>query len=139
VRIALDNGKIKDYPTWWTEYGTEGCYPDKPHHTKCGLSFKKDPKENACEHLDCAIDSAKHEATIPLMIYSSLYIMLIIAGWYEKGDLLLAIRGSDGFFIFFGLFFLIMSISPFRRWRELNEYKNFGTIHGRSARRLWVE
>ena len=65
--------------------------------------------------------------------------MLIIAGWYEKGDLLLAIRGSDGFFIFFGLFFLIMSISPFRRWQELNEYKNFGTIHGRSARRLWEE
>lgn len=63
--------------------------------------------------------------------------MLIIARWYEKGDLLLAIRGSDGFFMFFGIFFLLMSISPFRRWRELNEYKNCGTIRGRSAERIW--
>lgn len=139
MRIALDNGKIKDYPTWWTEYCTEGYYPDKPHHTKCGLSFKKDPKENACEHIDCAIDSAKHEATIPVKIYCLLSIMMIVVGWYEMGDLLLGIKEFEGFFILSGLFILIMSIFSFRSWLELNEYKKYGTIHGKRASRLWEE
>ena len=132
VKFELDNGKTKEYETWWTEYGSEGYYPDKPHHTKCGLSFKKEPKDGAYGHLDCAMGAAKTDAVRPVAIYCGLYIMMIIAGWYEKGDLLAGVRESSGFLIF-GPIMLLMSVFPFRRWLELNEYKKHGTIHGRTA------
>jgi hypothetical protein len=135
VRIALDNGKIKDYPTWWAEYGSDGYYPDEPYHTKCGLSFKEDPKDGACGHLDCAMGAAKNEALYPVGMYCFFFVMMIVIEWHEKGDLLAGIRES-GFFIVFGPIMLLISISPFRRWLELREYKNHGTIHGRTARRL---
>jgi hypothetical protein len=135
VKFELDNGKKKEYETWWTEYGSEGYYPDKPHHTKCGLSFKKNPKDGACDHLDCALDAAKKEAIVPVALYWSLFITMIIAVWYEKGDPLAGIQES-GYLIIFGTILLLMSIFPFRRWLELREYKNHGTIHGRTARKL---
>lgn len=135
VKFELDNGKTKEYETWSTEYVSEGYCPDKPHYTKCGLSFKKNPVDGACDHLDCAMDAAKKEAIGPVVIYWSLFIMVIIAGWYEKGDPLAGIRES-GYLIVFGIVILLMSAFPFRRWLELREYKNHGTIHRRTARRL---
>jgi hypothetical protein len=27
IRLELDNGKVKEYPTWCKEYGSEGYYP----------------------------------------------------------------------------------------------------------------
>ncbi|HEX7445651.1 MAG TPA: hypothetical protein VF300_04600 [Methanothrix sp.] len=135
VKFELDNGKTKEYATWWTESCSEGYYLDKPYHTKCGLSFKKEPKDGACGHLDCAMGAAKKEALGPVAIYCGFSIMMIIAGWYEKGDLLAGIREFEGFLIVFSPIMLI-SVFPFRRWLELNEYKKYGTIHGRRARRL---
>jgi hypothetical protein len=135
VKFELDNGKTKEYETWWTEYGSEGYCPDEPHHTKCGLSFKKDPKDGACDHLDCAIVAAKRDAILPLAVCCFLTLIMVAGGWYEKGDLLARIREFEGLIVF-GPILLLMSIFPFRRWLELNEYKKYGTIHGRTARRL---
>jgi hypothetical protein len=134
VKFELDNGKTKKYATWWTEPYSEGDHSDEPYHTKCGLSFKEDPTDGACGHLDCAIYAAKREAIYPVGMYCLFSIMIIAAGWYEKGGLLAWIRES-GFFIVFGSIMLLMSVIPFRRWLELREYKNHGTIHGMTARR----
>jgi hypothetical protein len=62
--------------------------------------------------------------------------MMIVAGWYEYGDLLAGILESEGFLIIFGIICILMARSPARRWLELREYKNHGTIHGRMARKL---
>jgi hypothetical protein len=136
VKFELDNGKTKKYATWWTEYYSEGYYPDEPYHTKCGLSFKKDPKDGACGHLDCAMGAAKTEAIGPVAMFCLFSIMMIAAGWYEKKDLFTGFQDAEGFIMVFGPIMLLMSIFPFRRWLELNEYKKHGTIHGRTARRL---
>ena len=78
----------------------------------------------------------KRKRLDPVALYCCFSIMMIIAGWYEKGDLLAGIRESEGFLIVFGPIMLLMSVFPFRRWLELREYKNHGTIHGRTARRI---
>jgi len=137
VRLELDNGMVKEYQTLRTDYGSEGVYPEEPYSTKCGLSFKKYPKEGACDHLECAIDAARWGAIYPVAMYCMFSIMMIAAGWHEKGDLLEGIQDSEGFLIVFGPLLSLMSVSPFKRWLELREFKNEGTIHGRSARRLW--
>ena len=105
VRFELDNGKTKEYATWWTEHGSDGYYTDEPYHTKCGLSFKETPKWGACGHLDCVMGAAKTEAIGPVALYCCFSIMMIIAEWYEKGDLLEGIRESEGFLIVFGPIF----------------------------------
>jgi hypothetical protein len=135
VSFELDNGKIKKYPTWWTEYGCEGYYPEKPYHTKCGLSFKKEPENGACDHLECAIDAAKTEAIRAPMIFGSLLLLYFILLWYDKGNFLAAVHEFMGLFILF-ILIILSSISPFRHWLVLREYKNHGTIHGIGARRL---
>ena len=133
AKFELDNGKLKEYPTWWTDLGSEGCYPEKPYHTKCGLSFKE--KEDACDHLDCAVDAAKEETIRNVGMYCLFSFMMIVGVWYEKGDILAAVREEYGFFIIFGFIYILISIPPARQWLELREYKNHGTIHGRKAHR----
>jgi hypothetical protein len=115
IRLELDNGKAKEYPTWWTEYSSEGYSPEKPYHTKCGLSFKKDLKDSACGHLECAIYAAKEEAILPVAMYFLFSTMMIVAGWYKYGDLLAGILESEGFLIIFDIICILMAISPARR------------------------
>jgi hypothetical protein len=138
VKFQLDNGEIKEYPTWQTDYGSEGCYPEMPYYTKCGLSFKADPKRGtgACDHLECAIDAAKGEASFPLFLMCFLIIMMVVGEWYENADIYTSIKDNEGSIIVFGFFSVLMSISPSLRWLELREYINKGTIHGIGARRL---
>jgi len=136
VKFELDNGKLKEYPTLGTEYGTEGYYPDKPYFTKCGLSFKKYPKDGACDHLDCAIYAARDKVLTRTIVCCILPVWMIVLEWIDKGDLLQAFRDWEGFLIMGALLCLLISISPTRRWLELNEYMKQGTIHGRRARRL---
>jgi hypothetical protein len=93
-------------------------------------------KDGACGHLDCAMDAAKTEAFRPVAMFCFFSIMMMAAGWYEKRDLFTGFQDAEGFIIVFGPIMLLMSIFPFRRWLELREYKNHGTIHGRTARRL---
>jgi len=136
VRLELDNGNVKEYTTMWTNYGSEGYYPEKPYHTKCGLSFKKYPEDGACDHLECAISAARDEAIYPIGMYCMFSIMMIAAGWYEKGDLLDGIQDSRGILIICGPILGLFSLISFRRWMELREYRDRGTIHGRKARKL---
>ena len=136
VRFELDNGKLKEYSTLLIEYGAEGYYPAKPYTTKCGLSFKKYPKDGACDHLDCAIYAARDRAIYPVGMYCLFSIMMILIGWHETGSLLAGIQESESYLAIFGSFFILFSILPARRWLELNEYKNHEKIHGQRARRL---
>jgi|WetSurMetagenome_2_1015567.scaffolds.fasta_scaffold1055216_1 hypothetical protein len=135
LKFEMDSGKIKQYPTWWTDLGCEEYYPEKPYRTKCGLSFKKDPENGACDHLECAIDAARTNAINAPLVLCSLFLMDLVSTWYGKGDFLVALHESMLFIIPI-LFVMLFSLSPFRHWMELREYKNHGTIHGRRARRL---
>lgn len=138
IKLELDNGKLKQYTTLMVDYGCDGYYPEKPYHTKCGLSFKDYPKDGACDHIECAIEAARWEAIYPIMICFILSIMMIAINWHEKGDILKGIQDSESVLIF-GPLFVLTSISPFKRWLELREYKNHGTIHGQKAKRLFFE
>jgi len=60
----------------------------------------------------------------------------IVLYWYNKGELLAAVRDAVGAFIIFVPLIILMSVFPFKRWLELREYKNHGTIHKRRACRL---
>lgn len=138
IKLELDNGKLKQYATLMTDYGLEGYSPEKPYHTKCGLSFKEYPKDGACDHIECAIEAARWKSTYPIMMYCIFSIMIIAVSWHEKGDLLAGIQDSEGF-LMLGPLLMLMSISPFMSWLELREYKDHGTIHGQKAKRLFLK
>ncbi len=110
-------------------------YPEKPYHTKCGLSFKEYPKDGPCEHFECAISAAREEAIYPAGMYCLFSIMMIAISWHEKSDLLDGIQDSEGSLMAWPSFRSYVCI-PFKRWLELREYKYKGTIHGKSARKL---
>jgi len=74
LRLQVENGKIKEYPTFWfcisTEPGVKSTY-----QTKCGLSFENNPKTMACDHLDCALYAPKMEVIYPsvmLLVFSGI-------------------------------------------------------------------
>lgn len=75
VRLQLENGKIKEYHTYWTSQSTEPGIKST-HHTKCGLYFEDTPKTGACDHLDCAIHAAKEEAIRPLVLITILFCIM---------------------------------------------------------------
>ena len=133
AKFELDNGKTKEYATCWCLSGAES--PDEIYRTKCGLSFDHDPKDGACDHLDCAIHAAICEAIIPAAIPFLFPFIMIIIGWHYEGDLLAAVRKMGYFIIILVPFSILFSVFPFKRWLELREYRNHGTIHGRRAQR----
>ena len=138
VKFQLDTGELKEYPTWHFRYGDSGYYPEMPYYTNCGLSFKNDPKDGtgACGHLECAVCAAKDRALSTFFLLCFFMIMMISVAWYENIDIHTMIQDNGGTIILVGLFSILEAISPIRRWLELREYKNKGTIHGIDARRL---
>jgi hypothetical protein len=136
VKFDLEDGKSKKYETYWTIPGSDGYIPDRPYITKCGLSFEKEPKDGACGHLECAIDAARKEALYLAELLCVLSPMYIVFMWYDKRDLLAAVLDAVGFFIMFVPFIILLSVFPIKRWLELREYRDRGTIHRRRARRL---
>ena len=138
VKFELDNGELKEYSTWQPLQGSDGYSPEKPYRTKCGLSFKDDPSggTGACGHLECAVCAAKDSALSTFFLLCFFMIMMISVAWYENIDIHTMIQDNGGTIILVGLFSILEAISPIRRWLELREYKNKGTIHGIDARRL---
>jgi hypothetical protein len=134
AKFKLDNGKLREYATCWGLSSAESS--DEIYRTKCGLRFDHDPKDGACDHLDCAIDAARHEAIIPVAISCLFPFTMFVIGWHCEGDILAAVRGTAGIFIILVSFSIPFSIFPFKRWLELREYKNHGTIYRRMAHRL---
>jgi hypothetical protein len=134
AKFELDNGKLKEYRTFWIDLGDGVSLLGRPCHTKCGLSFKE--KEDACDHLDCAVDAARTEALYLAKFSGVLALFAIVLTWYDMGDLLAAVRGTVGTFIKLVPLIILISVFPFKRWLELREYRNHGTIHGRRACRL---
>ena len=138
VKFELDNGELKEYSTWQPLQGSDGYSPEKPYRTKCGLSFKDDPSggTGACGHLECAIEVAKYEALLLPVLTCVFAIGYTAIEWYEHGYIYTSIQDHMGFIIIFSIVSVLLAISPARRWLELREYKNKGTIHGIGARRL---
>ena len=134
VKFELDNGKTKEYSTCWGLSSAES--PDEEYRTKCGLRFDHEPKDGACDHLDCAIHASIYEVIIPSAISFLFPLMMIVIGWHYEGDLLAAVRGAGGLLILLVPINILTSVFPCRRWLELREYRNHGTIHGRRAHRL---
>ncbi len=148
VRFELDNGKLKEYSTLLIEYGADGYYPATPYTTRCGLSFKKYPKDGACDHLDCAIYAARDRAIYPVGMYCLISIMMILIGWHENGE---SSRGDSrirklprNIWIFFvccspyrlpGAGWSLTSIKIMRKFMDegLADYDRFDQCHSRES------
>ena len=138
VKFQLDNGELKEYPTCKTLRCDSEYRPEMPYRTKCGLFFKDDPKggTGACGHLECAIDAAKGEALFLPILTCVFAVWMTVCGWHEHENICRSFQESIALIIIFGSLSVRSTISPTRRWLELREYKNKGTIHGIGARRL---
>jgi hypothetical protein len=130
AKFELDNGKTKEYATCWGLSSAESS--DEIYRTKCGLRFDHDPKDGACDHMDCAL----HAAKINAILRCAVFFIWFILGWSMAGNLLALFRGDLGIITILGYGIFVMSILDLKRWLELKEYKNNGTIHGRRAHRL---
>ena len=106
VKFQLDNGELKEYPTWQIIHGDGGYSPEMPYYTKCGLSFKDDPKDGtgACGHLECAVCAAKDDSLSPFFLLCSIMIMMMPLAWYENIDIHAVIRDNGGLIIIAGIF-----------------------------------
>jgi hypothetical protein len=103
---------------------------------KCDLRFDHNPKDGACDHLDCAIHAAMYKAIIPATIPFLFPSMMIVIVWHCEVDLLAAVRRTGGLLVILVPIIILTSVLPVKRWLELREYINHGTIHGRRAHRL---
>ena len=69
VRLELDKWQIERISNLVDELVSEGYHPERPYHTKCGLSFKKEPTDGACDHLDLRDKCIRSEAILPVSAY----------------------------------------------------------------------
>lgn len=136
LRLQLENGKIKEYPTHWTIHATESG--DQPwHYTKCGQKFEGNvPKTGDCDNLDCALDVPISEIKYYFKMGMIISLLMFFASLWQKRDLISAVPDTMGISFFFGVFLIIISIFNYRKWSELNEYKKHGTIHGLKAYKM---
>jgi len=134
VRLQKADGVIKRFPTTYAEGERENGTAEK-YTTCCGREWKYAPKEHEeCDHLDCAIHyvkQRKNECRQLLIIYG------VIAGFY----LIYYTIMDDPFlpFLFWGLtalaalWCLIEELRAGKRFKELTEYRDLGTINGIKA------
>jgi hypothetical protein len=136
VRLQTAKGEIKKYGTTqvkWVTYGESTCV-DK-YVTKCGWEWKDKPKEREeCDHLDCAIYLAKQEndegKTVFMLFIAGSGIMMILMRPFQDFVLESVILGAS---ILAGTFGLIHGFRAGKRFKELTEYRDHGTINGVKA------
>jgi hypothetical protein len=134
VRIQLENGKIKEYSTYWDD--STGESGSTSYYSKCGLKWDKWPgKSGGCDHIDCAIRVTKTNTT-RLSGVSAMYICMLIASiWFSGGD------HNDWGYVWFsgaflGIFYIIYFWDSNKAKRELSEFRDQGTIHGINGKQL---
>lgn len=132
LRLQLENGKTKEYRTYWTAISTEPRIKST-YQTKCGLSSENNPETMACDHLNCALYASKMEVKHPSVILLACSGIMFFVALYETKNLFESILKIMPFLLFCGIFLIPLSILQFKIWLELNEFKKHGTLHGKRA------
>jgi len=136
VRLQLENGKVKSYCTWYPQGG--GDYDITTYHTKCGLSWKGIPIEShECEHLDCAIEAAEYRANdsrsvvhiLPFAILFT-FLFLYLIGPNDVIDFLMFMGAM---YLLFWIWAVFSTYIGDIKVRELNEFRDHGTVNGIST------
>lgn len=134
VRLQTADGKVRRFPTTYSEGERESGIPEK-YATYCGMELKNAPKEHEeCDHLDCAIHCAKqrkNESHQYFILYCVAAILLLIYNILMEGPflpfLILGLTALPA------LWCLIDELRAGKRFKELTEYKDLGTISGIKA------
>lgn len=125
VRLQTADGRIKQYKTTYPYCGAEGL--PNTYHTRCGRKWDYEPSpQEECDHLKCAISivnaDRKHGPLIAVFFF-------VVSGMpYQKGEILFA-----GLFLILAFHFLLAGIRAGKRFKELTEYRDRGTINGIEA------
>ena len=68
-RLELDKWQIERISGLVDGLVSERYHPERPCHTKCDLSFKKEPTDSACDHPDLRDKCIRSEAILPVSAY----------------------------------------------------------------------
>lgn len=134
VRIQLENGKIKEYSTFWDD--SSGEPGPVNYYSKCGLKWDNWPgKSGGCEHIDCAIAVIDTNNKRFSIVWAITLGLMVIITLYSGGD------SEDWGSIFFfwtitGMLFLLFIWIGNRDKRQLKEFENYGTVNGLMGRKL---
>lgn len=131
VRLQLENGKIKEYCTFYDDSGSEPI--PVTYYTKCGLRWDKCPtKSGGCDHIDCAIDAIEKTVKKYFLLIGFAMGMMTIPTWLWNGDW----DGLKFFYELFGIPMILISVYILKARRELIEFKKQGTVNGIKAHKL---
>ena len=134
VRLQTANGKTKEYgvtQVLWVPCGDGGSCIDK-YVTKCGREWKPGEQNQECDHLECAIYLAKQQKKDGSQLFSFLIMLAVVIiivgiGLPQEDGFMLMMAGALTLLAFYFLFF---GLRAEKRFNDLDEYKNKGTING---------
>ena len=145
VRLQTMEGRIKEYgvtQVQWVPCGDGGSCIDK-YITKCGREWKPGGWNQECNHLECAIYLAKQQmkegpqvSLFLIMLAVAVIIITVVIRWRQEIGSMLMFAGALTLLAFHFLFF---GLSAEKRFNELNEYKNRGTINGITAGQIFED
>jgi hypothetical protein len=131
VKLQLENGETKEYRTWLDTSNDPGYIPGR-YVTKCGLKCDGIRNADVCNHVDCAMFVADNE--IKYMVGGTVGIsgIMVLGSWYFH------VNGNEliGLIIFLGICCLLVTLGYSQSKRELEEFKERGTIKGLKAWKL---
>jgi hypothetical protein len=137
VRLQAAEGKIKEYKTTQVLFVSyvEG-HPIDKYVTKCGREWKPGEENQECDHLECAIYLAEQlnedlpKASSFLMVFAFAIIIIVGIKWTQLFDSALMI---SGLMILVAFIFLFWGLRSGKRFKELTEFRDKGTINGIKA------
>jgi hypothetical protein len=144
VRLQTAEGKIKEYGTTQVLFmsGVEGSPVDK-YITKCEREWKPGTTNQECDHLDCAICLAKQQIkegpeAFRILIMLAVVAIIIIFGikWEQVFGFAFTFSGALTLLAFW---FLIFGFKAGKRFEELTEYRDKGTIKGIEAWQIFED
>jgi hypothetical protein len=144
VKLQTAEGKIKKYGTTQVLFmsGVEGSPVDK-YATKCGREWKPGEENQDCHHLECAIYLAKEQRkegpqafAILIMLAVVAIISILVMKWIQESGFALTFSGALTLLAFW---FLIFGHRAGKRFEELTEYRDKGTIKGITAWQIFED
>lgn len=135
--LQTAEGRIKEYQTTQVLFVSyvEG-FPIDKYVTKCGREWKPGDKNQECDHLECAIHLAEQDgedlrgASGFLIVFAFAIIIIVSIRWPQSFDSAITV---SGLMILLAFNFLFLGLRSKKRFKELTEYRDKGTINGIKA------
>lgn len=137
IKLQLENGKTKEYPTSFGMGSFEPCPSEGEHTTLCGKKWRGKPHTNEeCDHLDCAISASERGFKKYGYITAFIIIFGLVVGvmWpeHEFGRAFVILE------LFTALLFGLPSIKYYYANSELKEFRDRRTIKGIKAHKVEI-